>query len=138
MTTMTVNGRIGRDAEVRHTANGSAVCNIALAYNYGQKDDQGSRPTQWVEAAMWGKQAESLEPYLTKGACVSAVIRDVHIETYDGKSGVGHKLVGTIVHFDFLPQQKTDGQQEPPKQSKPKSAPSQPPAPNDLDDDIPF
>ena len=61
-------GRVGRDVELRYTPSGVAVAAIALAYEYGRKDQQtGKRPTQWVEVTMWGKTAEALSQYLIKG-----------------------------------------------------------------------
>ena len=35
--------RLGRDAELRYTPNGDAVCNLSLAFSYGKKDDSGRR-----------------------------------------------------------------------------------------------
>ena len=57
---------LGRDAEVKATTTGTAMVSMALAYNYGRKDADGKKPSQWVRASMFGKQAEALIPYLTK------------------------------------------------------------------------
>ena len=70
--------RLGRDAEVRYTQGGDAVASLALAYNYGKKED-GKQPSQWIDASLWGKRAEALTQYLTKGSTISAVLSDVHI-----------------------------------------------------------
>lgn len=88
--------RIGRDAEVRRLNDGTAVVNLALATNYGKKGEDGNRPSQWVEAAFFGERAEKLAPYLLKGNQIGAFISDIHIETYEGKNGLGHKLVGRV------------------------------------------
>ena len=63
---MKANGlaRIGKDAEVRFTPGGTAVANVSLAFTYGKKSDDGKRPTQWVDASLWGQRAESLAPYI--------------------------------------------------------------------------
>ena len=63
-------GRIGRDVELRYTPSGDAVCNIALAVDYGRKGQDGKRPTQWYEVSLWGKRAEALQPYLLKGGMI--------------------------------------------------------------------
>ena len=60
-------GRIGRDAELRFTAAGDAVCSVPVAVDYGRKGQDGKKPTQWYEVTLWGKQAEGLAEYLTKG-----------------------------------------------------------------------
>lgn len=92
--------RLGRDCEVRYTQGGKAVAGLALAFNYGKKADDGKRPTQWVEGTIWGERAESLKPYLLKGGLVSVTLNDVHIETYQGRSGEGHKLVGIVAEIE--------------------------------------
>jgi single-strand DNA-binding protein len=102
---------LGRDAEVRYTPSGQAVMNLALAFNYGKKGDDGNRPTQWVDAALWGQRAESLGQYMTRGQKVYVVIDDIHIETYEGQNGQGHKLVGNISTIEFAgaPRGQDDG-----------------------------
>lgn len=107
--------RIGKDAELRYTPGGKAVANISLAYNYGQKGQDGNRPTQWVEATLWDKQAERLANYLLKGTVFNVICRDVHIETYEGKNGTGSKLVGTIADIEFVPKQVDGRVSESPK-----------------------
>ena len=122
--------RVGNQPELRYTQSEKAVMSLSLAYNYGRKGDDGKRPTQWIEAVLWGNQAESLKPYINKGDQVSVSIDDLHIETYEGKNGTGHKLTGRIVAFDFAG-------------SKPSGEPRQQPAPSsgggfDDMDDTPF
>jgi single-strand DNA-binding protein len=58
-------GTVGRDAEVRITASGQTVLNVAVANNIGFGDKQ---QTIWFRVALWGKRAEgSLKDYLKKG-----------------------------------------------------------------------
>ncbi len=109
--------RLGKDAELRYTSgdNSTAVTNLALAFNYGRRDGDGNRPTQWVDAALFGPRAESLVEYLLKGQGLDVVIEDVHIETYDGNNGTGYKLVGRVVMIDFAgsnPNTQGGGQQQ--------------------------
>lgn len=135
--------RLGKDAEVRYTQNGKAVANLSLAYNFGQKDAEGKRQTQWVEAALWGDQAERLNQYLLKGTVLNVICRDVHIETFEGRNGTGHKLVGTVADIEFVPKQReSDGQQQPTQrpagQQKPAAPASKPGSFDDFEDDIPF
>jgi len=88
---------LGRDAEVRFTANGDAVASLSLAYHYGKKTAEGKQPTQWIDASLWGKRAEALSQYLTKGKEIFAVLDDVHIETYKKKDGTeGFKLAAKV------------------------------------------
>lgn len=101
--------RLGRDAEVRFTPSGEAVCNLSLAVNYGKKGGDGNRPTQWIDASLWGKQAEALAPYLTKGSVHCFVLSDIHIETYQGQNGPGHKLSARVDSVELGP--RVDQQQ---------------------------
>jgi single-strand DNA-binding protein len=129
--------RLGRDAELRYTASSQAVCNLSLAFTLRRKDESGQHPTQWIEAALWGKQAESLQQYLTKGTLLNVSMRDIRIETYQGRNGEGSKLVGTAVEIEFVPGQKNDAEQQertPPKPAPEKSSETF----DDMQDDIPF
>jgi len=80
-------GRIGKDVELRRTAGGEPVANISLAWNYGMKDQTGKMPSQWVDATLFGKRAESLAPYLKKGVTLFVDLKDVHVKTFKGNDG---------------------------------------------------
>ena len=62
-------GNLGRDAEVRFTPGGSPVASFSIATteNWTSKDGQKQEKTEWHRIVLWGKQAETLQPYLTKG-----------------------------------------------------------------------
>lgn len=139
--------RIGRDAELRYTSDGTPVLGVALAFNYGKKGQDGRKPTQWVEASIWRQRAEALAPYLLKGTSVSVTVDDIHIETFQrSDGGQGVKLVGVVSSIEFAgsPQQaQQQTQAAPPQQPPPRrpAAPAAAPAGNlaDMDDDsIPF
>ena len=82
--------RLGRDAEVRYTAKGDPVASLAMVYDVGFGD---SKRAQWVDGTLWGKRAESLGPYLTKGTQVVLYADDVELEQFMKKDGTpGAKL----------------------------------------------
>jgi single-strand DNA-binding protein len=126
--------RLGGDAEIRYTPGGDAVCNLSLAVNYGQKDQGGNRPTQWIDASLWGKRAEALAQYLVKGSVHCFTLEDIHLETYQGKNGEGVKLVARVLDVELGP--RVGGEQPAQRQSAPAQRPK--PAPQPDDDDIPF
>jgi single-strand DNA-binding protein len=135
--------RLGRDAEVRYTPGGDAVCNLSLAVNYGQKAADGNRPTQWIDATLWGKRAESLAQFMVKGSVHCFALEDLHLETYQGKNGEGVKLVARVLDVELGP--RVGGEQSAaPSQRQPAQAPAARPQPkpalnfSDMDDDIPF
>jgi single-strand DNA-binding protein len=94
--------RLGRDAELRNTSGGDQVASLSLAFTYGRKGDDGKKPTQWVDGAIWGKRAEALAPYLTKGTLVTVTVEDAHIETFKKSDGTeGTKLAGRVTAIDL-------------------------------------
>src|SRR5437879_7798961 len=62
-------GNLGRDAELRYTPGGAAVATLNLATTevWNDKGGQRQEKTEWHRIVLWGKQAESLQEYLTKG-----------------------------------------------------------------------
>ncbi len=142
MLTMTIHGRIGRDAEVRYTDSGTAVLGLAVACNYGRKGEDGKKPTQWIKATMWGNQAESLEQYLTKGKGVSITLRDVHVKTFNKNDGTtGYSLEGDVADFEFTGAGPRQEGEEPRRAAPAAAAPAKAaskPSSEDWDDDIPF
>ncbi|WP_295487920.1 single-stranded DNA-binding protein [uncultured Pseudomonas sp.] len=139
--------RIGNEPSIRYTTgnNPQAVLELDLPFNYGRKDQQtGKRPTQWVQATLWGARAEALAPYLTKGQWVNVALSDAHIEEYQRNGGgQGAKLVARITEIELIGDapQGQQQRQQPQQQSRPQSQqrPQQQPQGDDqFDDDIPF
>lgn len=62
-------GNVGRDAELRYTPGGQAVTgfSIATTENWNDKSGEKKEQTEWHRIVLWGKQAETLQPYLVKG-----------------------------------------------------------------------
>jgi single-strand DNA-binding protein len=154
-TTMKSSGlfRIGRDAETRFLPDGTAVCNVSLAFNYGKKGQDGNRPSQWIDASIFGARAETLGPMLLKGSQHVFHLSDAHIETYRKADGSeGFKMAARVDDVELT--DRRDAQQAPQQRQQPQAAPRQAPpqrqaapAPSqrpgsgfdDLDDDmIPF
>lgn len=142
--------RLGRDIEVRYTPSGAVVATLALAFNYGRRGDDGKRPTQWVDASLWGERAESLAPYLKKGSLIQVDLAEVHIETYQGRNGAGHQLAARVVDLELVPNGTRDVEQSASapaaaRRTAGQAARTPAPAPqhtgsgfDDMDDDIPF
>ena len=131
---MRANGlaRIGKDVEVRYPPNGDAVANLSLAFTYGKKGADGKRPTQWVDATLWGKRAESLAPYLKKGGQIVVYLSDINVQTYDSKTGQGVTLVGKVDDLELIGGQV----QTAPAQAERAPVPSR--GLTDIDSDLPF
>ena len=145
---MTVIGRLGTDGQLKETPQGSVVTELAIAYNYGRKGTDGKMPTQWVRASLWGKQAEALVPYLSKGTSVAVTIDDVHVRNFTKQDGsIGSSLQGNVIKFVFASGRKEESSGQNEKLSLQQQRQPQPPVLNPhhnvggvgpIDDDIPF
>lgn len=61
-------GRLTRDPEMRYTNTGTALCRVSLAVNRRKRSgDSWSDEVSYFDVSIWGKQAESLNNYLSKG-----------------------------------------------------------------------
>jgi len=62
-------GNIGQDPSVTNLENGRKVARLSLATNENYKDAKGEKQTDtnWHTIVAWGKTAEIVEKYVTKG-----------------------------------------------------------------------
>ena len=73
-------GRLTKDVEVRYTTNGKAVCDFTIACNRLQEG------VDFINVQVWGKQAENLVKYTTKGSLIS-VSGKLRVDTDKDKEG---------------------------------------------------
>ena len=94
-------GNLGRDAELRYTPGGAAVATLNMATTEVWNDKQGQRQekTEWHRIILWGKQAESLQEYLTKGKQIYVEGR-LQTRQWDDKDG--NKRYTTEVKADRI------------------------------------
>lgn len=65
-------GRLTRDAELKYTAGGMAVCKFSLAVNYRKKTgDQWTEEANFFDVVLWGRSGEAINQYLVKGKQVA-------------------------------------------------------------------
>ncbi len=70
---VTLIGNLGRDPEVRYTANGAAICNLGLATSRSWKDKASGdkvEETEWHRVVLYDRLAEIAGEYLKKGRSV--------------------------------------------------------------------
>ncbi|MFW5777288.1 MAG: single-stranded DNA-binding protein [Spirochaetota bacterium] len=61
-------GRLTRDAELRYSNSGTAICKFSIANNYSRKTgDTWGEETNFFDAVLMGRRAEALQKYLVKG-----------------------------------------------------------------------
>lgn len=65
-------GRLTRDMELTHTANGYSIGKLSLAVNRRRKvGEQWEDEASFFDLNLWGKRAESLGRYLLKGTQIA-------------------------------------------------------------------
>lgn len=81
-------GNLGADAELRYTGSGQPVASMRLATSekWQGKDGQQQERTDWHSLTLWGKRAEALAKYLTKGSRI-AVQGRIQYREYEDRSG---------------------------------------------------
>lgn len=81
-------GNLGKDPEVRYTANGRAVARFPIATSDVWNDTDGNRQerTEWHNIIVWGKQGETCAQYLAKGRQVF-VEGSIRSRSFDDKNG---------------------------------------------------
>jgi single-strand DNA-binding protein len=87
MNSITISGNLGKDAEIRHLQNGDAVCSFSVG-----DSESKDKPTIWWNCGMFGKRAEILGKFLTKGSKVTVVGR-VSERSYNDKNGQERKVM---------------------------------------------
>lgn len=63
-------GNLGNDPDMRYLQDGTAVTSFNLATNRRWTDRQSNQPveeTTWFRVSVWGRQAETVNQYLSKG-----------------------------------------------------------------------
>ena len=129
MNNITIAGQLGKDAEVKFLSNGDPVASFSVA------DSQGKdKPTIWWNCSLFGKRAESLAQYLTKGQSVT-VSGNVTEREWTDKEGIKRKQHDIRVGDVAL----QGGKREESAAPRPSARPA-PRAPDfsDIDQDIPF
>lgn len=85
---VTLVGNLAADAELKFTQGGQAVAKMRVAVNesFAGKDGQRQERVEWVTCVMWGKRAEALNKYLTKGkqVCIEGRLQTRSWEDKDG------------------------------------------------------
>lgn len=139
MNNITICGNLTKDAEVRYMPAGDAVASFGVADNQGK-----DKSAIFWNCSLFGKRAESLAQYLTKGQSVT-VIGNVSEREWTDKDGHKRNSMDVRVNDVALQGGRKDdaapAQRAPATAPHPAAKPAARPAPSfaDIDDqDIPF
>lgn len=123
MNSLSFNGRLTRDAELRSTPSGATILNFSVANDVGFGDN---KVTNFYNCTLFGKRAEGrLKEFLVKGQEV-AVSGEHSLRTYDKQDGTKGYSNDCRVNDVALIGGKKDSQQPAQQQEDP------------FDQDIPF
>ena len=126
-------GNLGRDPEVRYTADKKAIANIAVATSERYTDKTSGEKkeiTEWHRIVFFNRLAEIASEYLKKG---SSVYVEGRLQTRKWTDQSGTERYTTEIVADQM--QMIGGKSDASPAAKPKAAPK--PA-DDMEDDIPF
>jgi single-strand DNA-binding protein len=81
-------GNLGNDPEIVNLESGKKLAKLVIATNETYKNDQGEKitDTQWHNVIAWGKTAELIEKYVTKGKEIAVEGKLTH-RSYEDKNG---------------------------------------------------
>ena len=151
-------GNLGRDPEVRYSAEGSAICNISIATTSNWKDkNSGERreETEWHRIVFYNRLAEIVGEYLKKGRSIyvegrlrtrkwqnkegqdqytTEVIAD-QMQMLGGRDSMGNGGGGDSGGYESSAPSKPAAR---PQAQRPQAPAASPANLGDLDDDIPF
>ena len=95
-------GHVGQDPEIKNLDGGKKVANLTIATNDSYKNEKGEKveQTEWHKVVAWGKTAEIIEKYVTKGKEIAIEGKLTH-RNYDDKNGE-KRYITEVVANDVL------------------------------------
>ena len=136
---------LGGDMEIRFLPDGTPVGQVSLAFKLGKKGADGKYLTQWVSGSMFGKRAESVAAYMTKGSRHAFHLSDLHLDEYTAKDGTQRSSLKARIDDVEFGGGKSEGGKDSGAQNNNQAPQRQQPAASgggsgfdDMDDDIPF
>jgi single-strand DNA-binding protein len=96
-------GNVGNDPEIKSFDEGKkkAILNIATSDSY--KNDKGEKveQTEWHTVVAWGKVAEIIEKFVTKGKQIAIDGKLTH-RSYDDKNGEKRYITEVVINEIML------------------------------------
>ena len=129
MELLIITGTVGKDAALRRTGNGDSVLSFSVAVDQGKDKNGQKRDAKWYDASLWGKRADSLQSYITKGTKLTLQGRPTARE-HEGKVYMGIN----INELEFMGGSARTSQDQGGGYQQPPGADYQ----DSLDDEIPF
>jgi single-strand DNA-binding protein len=92
-------GRVGNDPEVKSFEGGKKLATVSVATSESYKNDKGERveQTEWHRVVAWGKTAEIIEQFVTKGREIAIDGKLTH-RSYDDKDGTKRFMTEVVAN----------------------------------------
>ena len=96
-------GNAGNDPEIKTFDGGKKVANFRIATNESYKNEKGEKveQTEWHRIVAWGKTAEIIERFVTKGKEVAIEGKLAH-RSYEDKNGEKRYVTEVVVNDVLL------------------------------------
>lgn len=99
-------GRLTKDVDLRYAKSGTAIGRFTLAINRSRTELDGTRKADFHNCIIFGKSAEALAKYVSKGSLVG-VQGELQDDNYTGNDGVKHYNKQVVVDsFGFRESKK--------------------------------
>ena len=111
-----ISGNLTRDPDLRSTKSGSPVLNLGVAVNERRKNpqtDEWEDFANFVDCTMFGKRAESVAPYLSKGSKV-AIEGKLRYSSWERDGQKRSKLEVIVDEIEFMSGKRTEKTQSDP------------------------
>ena len=102
-------GRLTRDPDVKNTTNGKTVATFTLAVDRRFKNAEGQKEADSIPVVFWGKLAELVGQYLSKGSKIGVTGR-IATRSYDAADGQRRYVTEVVAdEITFLSSKKDGG-----------------------------
>ncbi len=103
-------GNLGKDPEIKTLESGRKMAKVTIATNDIYKNSKGEKivDTQWHNLVCWGRVAERMEKYLTKGSEICLQGKLTH-SSYKDDKGVTRYSSEVVVHEFMMLSKKRNG-----------------------------
>ena len=112
MNNINIIGRIGKDIELKYLQSGSAVASFSIAVDQSyKKDGQKVEKTSWFDISAFGKTAENLNQYFSKGSMIG-ISGELEQQTWNDQQGQKKsKVIIKMQNFTFIDKRDNQPQQ---------------------------
>jgi single-strand DNA-binding protein len=96
-------GHVGNEPEIKNLDGGKKVANITMATNevYYRENGDKVEQTEWHKVVAWGKTADIIEKYVTKGLQIGIEGKLTH-RSYDDKNGEKRYITEVVANEVLL------------------------------------